>query len=199
MKKTAKIYTFILLISIISLGVNANTKFEGKIDSLINSYKNKRADKAYENMAYVKAIGMYENLINKEFNQSKIYGKLALSYLKIGDWGNSVKNYNNLFSTSEYSADDLYNFAQALKSIGNYSEADIRMQQYAALNKEDSRILRQANTDKKIKEIKSIVRYNIEPVSFNSKYSDFGVTLTDNKIYFVSERRIDAVVNYEYA
>jgi outer membrane protein OmpA-like peptidoglycan-associated protein len=199
MKKTMKRYIFILLISMISFGVNANNKIESKIDSLVNSYNYKRADKAFENMAYIKAIDIYVNLINKEFYQSEIYGKLAFSYLKTGDWENSVKYYNNLFSTSDYSAEDLYNFAQALKSIGNYAESDLRMKQYAALNETDSRIKRQENTSNRIKEIKSIIRYNISPVSFNSEFSDFGATLLDNKLYFVSERRVDAVVNYEYA
>jgi len=181
------------------IGFNSNSFAEGKIDSLINAYNNKRADKAYENMAYVKAIDIYIKLIDKGFNQSDIYSKLAFSYFKIGNWENSVKYYNQLFSTSEFKAEDVYNFAQALKSIGNYAESDIRMKQYSALNAKDSRIERQANTNEKIKELKSIIRYNIEAVSFNSKYSDFGVTLVDNKLYFVSERRVDAIVNYEYA
>ncbi|NOQ25363.1 MAG: OmpA family protein [Bacteroidales bacterium] len=199
MKKIVKRYISILLLLCIFFGVNSNLHAEGKIDSLLNTFNNKRADKAYENLAYAKAIDIYVNLIDKDFNQKNIYSKLAYSYLKIGEWENSVKNYNNLISLSEYKAEDLYNYAQALKSIGNYSESDIRMKQYATLNSEDSRIKRQANTNDEIKKIKSVIRYKIEPVSFNSKYSDFGAIVKDDKIYFTSERRIDAVVNYEYA
>ena len=45
----------------------------------------------------------------------------------------------------------------------------------------------------------SINLYDIENVSFNSKYSDFGPFMKGNKLYFTSERRVDEIINYQYS
>lgn len=193
-----KILFFLILFTTL-YSTKSNVFANGKIDSLINEFNLKRADKAFENLAYTKAINIYSDLIKKEFINNDIYRNLAFACFKTGDTQRSVRYYRILVNDSGFVANDLYNYAQVLKYNGNYLESDKWMKQYSSLNSEDTRVERQANTYGKINEIKAINKYDIEPVSFNSKYADFGPALNENKLYFASERREDAVVNFEYA
>ena len=195
MKKILFYLSFLILFS----GVNSNLSASGKIDSLINTYNLKRADKAFENMAYIKAIDIYSNLIKKEFINDHIYRNIAFACLKTEDIERAIRNYRLLVNGSNFEAEDIYNYAQALKFSGDYQESDRWMKKYSTLNSEDTRIERQLNSNEKITAIRSINKYDIESVTFNSKYSDFGPALREDILYFASERRDEGVLNYEYA
>jgi len=198
-RSTVKKYISTLFIIVLIMGVNSNTFADGKLDSLINVFHLKRANRAYNNMAYTKAVKIYDQLINKKFISSDIYRNAANSYFNIGESVEAVQHYSYLLNNMKYEPNDVYNYAQALKYNGNYSESDKWMNTYASLNSKDSRIKRQANTKEKIKEIKSVYKYEVELLDFNTELADFGPALNDNKLYFASERREDAVVNYEYS
>ena len=194
-----KKFISILFISFTILGFNSKSFGGGKLDSLINVFNLKRANKAYENMAYVKAIDIYTQLIKKEFTNSDVYRNTASSYYKIGQTEKAEEYYRILLNSMEYDANDVYNYAQTLKYNGNYLESDRWMNKYAGLNSKDSRVARQSQSYDKISDIKAVYKYDIEVLDINTKYADFGPALHDNKLYFASERREDAVVNYEYA
>ncbi|MBI9052730.1 MAG: OmpA family protein [Bacteroidales bacterium] len=194
MKKIITIISAVFLI----VGFNSNSFANSKLDSIIYEFNLKRADRAFEDMAYVKAIDIYSGLVNKNFVSSHIYRNLAFSYSKTSQNQKAEEHYQILTRNYTYEPIDAYNYAQILKSNGNYSESDKWLNIYASLNSEDTRTKRQANTGSKIREIKAVFKYDIETVPYNSKFADFGPTLRENKLYFASERREDAVVNYEY-
>lgn len=195
MKKYISIISIFLLI----VGFNSESFANGKIDSLINEYNLKRADKAYENMAYMKAIDIYSQLVKKNYINSHIYRNLSNSYYKTSQYNKAEEFYSQLLANYEYQPEDVYTYTQILKYNGKYKESDKWLNTYAGLNSDDSRTKRQANTGAKINEIKAVYRFDIETVSFNSKFADFGPALRNDKLYFASERREDAVVNFEYA
>jgi outer membrane protein OmpA-like peptidoglycan-associated protein/tetratricopeptide (TPR) repeat protein len=200
-KNTLVVKKYISIISIIFLiiGSTSESFADGKIDSLINEYNHKRANKAYEDMAYIKAIDIYNQLVKKNYINPDIYRNLSNSYYKTSQYDKAEEHYKNLLTNYEYQPEDVYTYAQILKNNGKYKESDRWLNTYAGLNTDDSRSKRQANTGSKISEIKAVYRFDIETVSFNSKFADFGPALRNDKLYFASERREDAVVNFEYA
>jgi outer membrane protein OmpA-like peptidoglycan-associated protein len=170
-----------------------------KLDSIVNAYYKKQANNAYAKLAYVKAIELYTKIIKNEFADAEVYSNLADANYKIGETIKSEESYKVLINNYEYKSVDLYRYAQALRYNGKYKESDIWMKRYLELNPDDSRAKRQLESSKKVKELKSVNRYEIENVDFNSKYADFGTALRGDKIYFSSERRVDEIINYEYA
>jgi len=200
-KNTLVVKKYITIISVVFLivGFNSNSFANSKIDSLINGFNLKRANKAFDDMAYIKAIDIYSRLVSKNYVSSDIHRNLANSYYKTGQNRKAEEFYQILVNNTGYEAIDIYYYAQILKSNGNYVESDKWLNKYASLNTEDSRVKRQANTGERIREIKAVFKYDIETVPYNTKFADFGPAMRENKLYFASERREDAVVNYEYA
>ncbi|QKG80548.1 OmpA family protein [Tenuifilum thalassicum] len=168
------------------------------IDSLLYTLVERWADRAYENYAYVRAIKRYETLVRRNFTNEKIYRNLASSYLKLNNAEESIKYTELLVKSGNFVPEDVYNLAYAYMFIGNYDKADEYLNKYKNLVENDTRADRQANIKEKISKFKSLSRFKLQKVEFNSKYSDFGPFYYDDKLYFVSERREDAIVNYEY-
>ncbi len=168
-----------------------------KPDSLINSYSLKKADRSFESMAYVKAIDLYSDLVENGFVNTHILRNLAVSHYKIGETQKAEEVYQQVVARNDYVAEDIYYYAQSLKYNGNYEQADIWMNEYSKLNNNDSRVSRQINSKAKINELQSVLRYSIEEVSFNSKYSDFGPVLFENNLYFSSARVVGSLIDYK--
>ncbi len=191
-------YTRILIFSLLFICSGNYQLIAGnKLDSLINVYTWKMADKSFENMAYVKAIKLYDKLIAKEFVNTRILRNLAVSHYKIGETQKAEEVYQQVVNRDDFVAEDIYYYAQSLKYNGNYDQADAWMKEYAKVNENDSRAEKQVNSLTKINELRSNERYSINEVSFNSKYSDFGPTLYEDNLYFTSARDDEAVIVYE--
>lgn len=182
--------TTILALSIVS--VYAQNRHTEKADNLFQSYQ------------YVAAIEEYLKLTSATKGDVYVYKKLADSYYNIFNMDEAVKWYAKAI-VKKQDAETYYRYAQCLKALGKYQEANQQMGTFSDLEPNDQRA----------KEFKANPNYipaladkdklfDVGQATINSKdYSDFGTFLDDsNTLYFVSTRntsnRTDKWVDQPY-
>ncbi len=113
MKKQLKIFASLLLISGIAFAQTGSLK---------------KADKLFEMKAYVEAASLYET---KEKTQ-EVLQNLGDSYYYNSNFEKAIETYENLFLNHGDSIDVEFHFkyAQALKGVKNYTEADKHLSKY---------------------------------------------------------------------
>ena len=144
-----------------------------------------KANKKYEQMAYVDAIKLYEQKLEDGYESAELYEKLASSYYLNGDLSSAVDNYFKLFEVNQEVSPEVYfRYAHALKSIGEYSEADRMMETYKL--KSGNKTINTENYLDKIR--RQSGRYTIENLEVNSNVSDFAPSFYKEQLIFSSAR-----------
>ena len=140
----------------------------------------KRANKLFEMKAYVEAAEIYES---KERSQ-EVLQNLADSYFYNASLQKAIKTYRELFVTYGDSIDiELhFRYAQALKGVKNYKEADVHLSRY--YNK-------RTNTQAFIEKTEKTTphTFNLKEIENKGSNSDFGLSFYgDDKVVFASAR-----------
>ncbi|WP_338840033.1 OmpA family protein [Flavobacterium ginsenosidimutans] len=176
-----KNYT-LLFLSIISAFSFSSYAQQSKVNS---------GDKKYNNYAYVDAIKTYEKVANKGYKSEDMFKKLGNSYYFNSDFAGAAKWYGELFAMNTTTVEPEYYFryAQSLKSIGETSKANKFLDDFYAKSKNDNRGKLYKSDVNYMDQIKANSgRYKIEDAGVNSKYSDYGSFVYNNKLYFASAR-----------
>jgi outer membrane protein OmpA-like peptidoglycan-associated protein/tetratricopeptide (TPR) repeat protein len=149
-----------------------------------------RADKKFNSYAYVDAIQMYERIIAKGYQSTEIFKKLGNAYYFNSDFEKAAQWYEKLNQHSpDLEAEYYYRYAQSLKAIKKEKEAVALLSKFVNKATSDSRAKHLKNNIGYLEDIrKKIGRYNIENAGINSKYSDYGSTVLENKLIFASAR-----------
>ncbi|WP_299336149.1 OmpA family protein [uncultured Psychroserpens sp.] len=166
--------------------------------STIMMAQEKLADKFFSNFGYVKATELYEEVLKKGDTSLHVLTRLGDCYYnnskseKAAYWyGIALEKYGKDDINPEY----IYKHIQSLRSLGQYEEADSWMQTFMTIQNNDSRV-KDYNPE-------NIAKYNelassekneivtIQNLPFNSKYSDFGSYVHDDKLFFASSRNTD--------
>lgn len=150
----------------------------------------KRADKKYDSYAYVDVIQTYEKVALKGYKSEDMFKKLGNAYYFNSNFEGAAKWYGELFvlnpnPESEY----YYRYAQSLKATGALEKSNQIMEEFRSKFTNDIRGKLYSETSSYMDQIKANSgRYTIEDAGINSKYSDYGTFVYDNKIYFASAR-----------
>lgn len=168
MKTNKYILASLLLVSGIALAQKGNLK---------------RVNKLFEMRAYSQASEIYET---KERSQT-VLQNLADSYYYNTNLQKAIKTYRELFITYGDSIDIEYHFryAQALKGVRNYKEADKQLSRY--FNKP-------VNTNAFIEAIEKSTphTFKLKQIDNPNAGSDFGLSFyNDNEVVFASSRNKD--------
>lgn len=168
----------ILYVSLFSWNANAQ---KGKIAS---------ADKKYDNYAYVDAIQTYERVANKGYQSPEMFEKLANAYYFNSDFEKAAQWYEQLFNLeSNVEPENYYRYAQSLKAVGKEKQAQEILSKFEGKSSNDTRGKRWKKNNNYLAEIRANTgRYNIEATNINSKYSDYGSAIVDNKLVFATAR-----------
>lgn len=160
----------------------------------------KNADKKYDSYAYADAIKAYEKLVEKGVREERIFQRLGNSYYFIGEFKDALKYYQELFSINEnHEADYLYKYAQCLKSEGNYTKADEILEKFSQKAPSDKRAVLFLKNRNYLEDIKSNSgRFDIADAGINSKDSDYGSTILDNKLVFTSARDTGSIIKKNF-
>ncbi|MBB1149500.1 PD40 domain-containing protein [Myroides sp. NP-2] len=161
--------------------------------------KEKTGDKNFDRLAYVDAIKVYERIADKGYVNTSILQNLADAYYFNGKLVEANKWYAELFEgtyddkdTSKLSSEYYYRYAQTLKAVENYAKSQELLEQFAALEKEDSRTaLFNKNRDYLAHIENHSDRYDIRLLDLNTEYSDYGGTMIGDKFVFTSARATD--------
>jgi outer membrane protein OmpA-like peptidoglycan-associated protein/tetratricopeptide (TPR) repeat protein len=198
--KQLSLIIFLCLLSVhIGISQNFIDKTMSKADSLVMSQRQKKANKNFEGMAYVKAIEKYEKLMQKGVGADTLKSKLATAYYKVGNTEKAEPLFREVVSGSQFIPEDLYFFSQTLKYNQKYEEADQWMDKYQQLKSSDSRSEIQHKAAPKILEIVEHERYVVNEVNFNSSKADFGPVVIGNQIVFATGRNDEKIIRREYA
>lgn len=160
----------------------------------------KNADKKYDNYAYADAIKAYERLVEKGVRDEKVFQRLGNSYYLIGELQEALKYYQELFFLNEnQEAEYLYKYAQCLKSEGNYAQSDEILEKLIQKAPSDKRGILFANNKNYLEDIKANSnRFDIADAGINSKDSDYGSTILDNKLIFTSARDTGSIIKKNF-
>jgi outer membrane protein OmpA-like peptidoglycan-associated protein/tetratricopeptide (TPR) repeat protein len=168
----------ILYVSLFSWNANAQ---KGKIAS---------ADKKYDNYAYIDAIQTYERVANKGYQSPEMFEKLANAYYFNSDFEKAAQWYEQLCNLEpNVEPENYYRYAQSLKAVGKEKQAQEILSKFEGKSSNDTRGKRWKKNNNYLAEIRSNTgRYNIEATNINSKYSDYGSAIVDNKLVFATAR-----------
>lgn len=158
------------------------------------------ADKKYDNYAYADAIKAYERLVEKGVRDEKVFQRLGNSYYLIGELQQALKYYQELYILNENQEPEyLYKYAQCLKSEGNYTQSDEILEKLIQKAPLDKRGILFANNKNYLDDIKANSgRFDIADAGINSKDSDYGSTILDNKLVFTSARDTGSIVKKNF-
>ncbi|MCR4031322.1 MULTISPECIES: OmpA family protein [Flavobacterium] len=169
---------FLTIISFFSFSTYAQ---QAKINS---------GDKKYDSYAYVDAIKTYEKVAAKGYKSEDMFKKLGNAYYFNSNFEGAAKWYGELFAmNTTVEPEYYYRYAQSLKSTGDTGKANKMLNEFNAKSKNDSRAKFYKADGNYLDEIKANSgRYKVEDAGINSKYSDYGSFVYNNKIYFASAR-----------
>ncbi|TBW25790.1 OmpA family protein [Gramella sp. KN1008] len=148
------------------------------------SGKQKKADRLYNDFAYLEATDVYKELIENEYNVVRNSQKLGDAYMMLRSPENAVHYYGDIIEDTTVSPEYYYKYAQALRAVKRYDESRTWLKRYLESGNRSDEIETMLNKT----EFKSMASYKLQPSDFNSDVSDFGVFVKDENLYFVSAR-----------
>lgn len=167
---------------------------------LAQTAKTNKADKKFEKYEYVDAIEVYKNIAEKGYKSINTLQKLADAYYFNGKLSEANKWYGELFEFAAENNEQLpseyyYRYAQTLKAVEDYKKADQYMEIFSKMEGDDSRSkLFEQNKGNYLKEIEANSnRYEAEPLSINSAFSDYGAAIWRDNLVFASARQTEEV------
>lgn len=143
-----------------------------------------KADKSFEMYSYNESIKKFEAISNKTYEINK---KLAESYFRVGNFAKSEEYYKELVKSEKRTSLDIFNYTQVLKINQNYVDAEIWMEEYYKLEKDDSRAkLYTENSGFYMDLLMNQGAFIVRNLSLNSEQQDFGTSFYKDKIVFAS-------------
>jgi len=155
-----------------------------------------KAEKQYNQYAYIDAISIYEKVAESGYKEEKMFQRLGNAYYFNAELTKAVKWYDALFSlNNQQEPEYYYRYAQALKSIGDYAKSDKMLETFNEKVKTDTRGVLFENNKNYLEQIKSNSgRFDISDAGINSKQSDYGSTVFNNKLVFASARDTGSII-----
>ena len=150
----------------------------------------KKADKYFERFAYVDAIETYEKLIQKGKANAYVYKQLAIANMKTSNFEASEQLFKRyLRSNRNPEAIDYFNYAQTLLINEEYDDFKKAMLDFADKAPLDQRAKAFLENPDYLMDLQTMTpRFELNKLSLNSDFSDFGAYEFDGKLYFVSAR-----------
>ncbi|WP_311321832.1 OmpA family protein [Capnocytophaga leadbetteri] len=132
-----------------------------------------KANEMYKNFSYVDAIKIYERIAQKGFVNQEMLQSLGNAYDYNAEYKKALPEY-------------YYRYAQTLKSVGDYTQADKMMAKFVELtNANDTRAaLFEENKDYQTVIKNNSGRFQLNNASINTENSEYGTALYGDKIVF---------------
>lgn len=151
-----------------------------------------RANKKFNQLAYIDAIEIYKDLVAQGFESFEVFNKIAGAYYYNGKYSQAEEWYEKLTEKYKDSVDDehYFRYSQTLRAIDEYDKADEMMKIFAEKSGNDFRAkLFVKNTAYVSVEGYKESIYTIRAVrEMNSRYSDFGPSYYNGSVIFASAR-----------
>ncbi|NEV93597.1 OmpA family protein [Psychroflexus sp. YR1-1] len=158
--------------------------------------KLKAADEMFEGFAFVDAQKIYLEVARTGYESENLFKKLGDSYYFNNDLEKAFEWYDKLYELNpDQSKDYLFKYAQSLKSVKQYEQADQIMLAFNALNQNDSRVsrLKSEGDYLEIIEMQS-GRFRLDSVPVNTEYSEFSPSFYKGRLVFASNRPVFSIM-----
>ena len=149
-----------------------------------------KADQLFDSYQYVAAIDEYLKLADSKNANEYVFSQLADSYYNVFDSENAAKWYAKA-TKGKANPESYYRYAQTLKVLGKYQEANKQMDIFAKMMPKDERAKEHLGNPNYIPSlVESSKLFDVASTNINNKeQADFGAFLTnDNTLYFASTR-----------
>lgn len=153
------------------------------------SGKQKKADRLYEDFAYVKAVDVYRTLLEEDYNTAHNQQKIADAYFLLRDPENAVIYYEKVVQQPNVSPEYFFKYAQTLRGVRKYEESREWLNKYLEEGKNADRIASLRSEDE-INVYSGLESFRVAPADLNSVYSDFGAYKNNGNLYFTSARAV---------
>ena len=154
----------------------------------------KKADKQYEQWAYVDALSIYEKIEKRGFSNIELHQHLGNAYYFNANYAQAEKQYERMFAVSEGTelpSEYYYRYAQTLQHVGKDAEAKQYYTQFTNKVGSESQIAKiRANEVDLQKQIQhNSGRYDrLTNLAINTPFADYGSFVHNNQLYFTSAR-----------
>ncbi|MNQ36027.1 Photosystem I chlorophyll a apoprotein [compost metagenome] len=162
--------------------------------------KLEKANEAYYKFAFIEAIKLYKEEINKGINTAEIYTKLGDCYYYNANYPEAAQCYSKVVtSANDVHPEYYFRYAQALNNCSDYKGAEMVMKMYySKIGKKD---LSENWEKKKLLPAlqKQSGRYDIKTIELNSPFSDFGTTYLDkNQMIYASAKDTGIIIKRKH-
>ncbi len=134
----------------------------------------RRANRLFENFAYVEALELYEHVHRKAPANMAVLRRMADAAVKLNNHAKAAEFLQKLVDSGQANNDDFLKLAQAQESLGKKEEARQNFKKYdekMATDKRGSRFINSINNYSDLFAESS--GYRLEKLGFNSAHSDF--------------------------
>lgn len=147
-----------------------------------------KADALFAKYEYVDAAKEYLSLVDKGKADGYVYLQLADSYYNMFNAGEAVRWYAKA-TEQKQQAETYYRYAQMLKALGRYKDANAQMRTFSQLAPSDERARDFLKDPDYVPRLMDKSRlYDVKPSDLSSDKSDFGAALYGRSVWFASAR-----------
>ncbi len=153
------------------------------------------ADIYFENYRYLDAAKFYKMAFEKNTKSYHLYTRLGDCYYNNSNAEAALEWYKKAWNeySDEMTAEYVYKYAQCLRNQKEYSQANDVMSRYIELKRSETEDAARAYLVDDLSKYEDSARINGRPVALinldlNTKYSDFGSFVHNDKLYFASNR-----------
>ncbi len=162
------------------------------VNLAVFSQRKYAADRYFNEYAYKKSAELYRVLYEKGDDSKLVISRLGDSHYYNTESEEAEKWYALLMDKykSEVSPEYFFRYAQALKSNGKIEESDIWLRKLSEVKGEDSRGLKLKKNKNYFVEYSNRKKtfVNVNNLSINTEYSDFGGFIYGDKLYYASTK-----------
>ena len=161
--------------------------FSQKLNTKVAELTTKVADKSFNEFAFMESIRLYAYAYEKDTTDNYVVKQLAEANRQVGNTREVEHWLKKLIGRGQQQPEDLFNYAQALKSNGKYLLAQHWLKAYSTLRPDDGRI----NMQESLLQYMQLLRrdsmnYDIRNVPFNTPGSEMGPAFYKDQFVFSS-------------
>ena len=155
-----------------------------------------QADLRYDEYSFSPAIDIYKKVLEKGYVSADLLKRLGNSYYFNAKYKEAADIYGKMEEAypDEMEVEDIFKYAQSLKTIEDYAEASRLMRQF----KEMTTVHLKFDEDYLEKIEANSGRYTISDFGQNSQYSDFAPAFYREGLIFASDRDTGNLARYRH-
>ncbi len=192
------------ILQFIAFALLLNTAFSYAQETTLLTKEEKlvtKANQKYDNYSFSPAIDIYKRILDKGYTSADLLKKLGNSYYFNADYDEAAKIYKRLATEypAEMAPEYYFRYAQTLKSLGDYKNADIAMTSFTDATNNDKRAKAFKSEEDYLEDIaQNSGRYKLENFKYNSSYSDFAPSFYKEGVIFSSDRDTGNLARYRH-